>query len=50
MEIFSVYIGGIEVNDYQLTLNDAKSLANVYLNNGYDDVQIFNLIKNEVLS
>jgi len=32
---FSVWVGGIEVNDYYLTKNKAIILANEYNNDGY---------------
>ena len=37
---WSVWVGGVEVNDYYLTYEKAKSLANEYINGGYDDVVI----------
>jgi len=37
---YSVWIGGIEVNDYYLTKNKAIILANEYINEGYDDVKM----------
>lgn len=36
----TVWVGGIEVNDYYLTKNEAQQLANEYKAKGYDDVQI----------
>lgn len=39
---FSVWVGGVEVNNYLLTLKDAKLLANYYINNNYIDVLIDN--------
>lgn len=38
--LFSVWVGDGEVNDYKLTQQEALRLANEYLDNGYDDVQI----------
>ena len=38
--LFSVWVGDGEVNDYKLTHQEALRLANEYLDNGYDDVQI----------
>ena len=37
---YSVWVGGIEVNDYYLTKSDAERLAEVYKADGYDDVVI----------
>ena len=37
-----VWVGGVEVNDYGLTLPKAKELAEQYLVDGYDDVAIDN--------
>jgi hypothetical protein len=38
--IYTVWVGGIEVNDYLLTWSDAHTLAARYTDEGYDDVQI----------
>lgn len=40
MELYSVYVGGLEVNDYGLTYKEAEDLAEAYKEEGYDDVQI----------
>jgi hypothetical protein len=37
---YSVWVGGIEVNDYLLSWSDAHTLAAGYIDEGYDDVQI----------
>lgn len=37
---WSVFVGGIEVNDYLLPLQDAQNLAGDYRELGYDDVAI----------
>ena len=39
-KLFSVWVGGVEVNDYYLTLEQAEELAREYELDGYDDVQI----------
>ena len=39
-ERFSVWVGGIEVNDYYLSKEQAKNLAKAYKKDGYDDVKI----------
>ena len=40
MEKWTVWVGGIEVNDYYLTKEEAERLAREYKAEGYDDVQI----------
>lgn len=40
MNKFTVWVGGSEVNDYLLTLVQAIELADVYIDDGYDDVKI----------
>ncbi len=40
MDNWSVWVGGIEVNDYALTLDKANQWAEEYLSDGYDDVAI----------
>jgi hypothetical protein len=37
---FTVWVGGVEVNDFYLSEPDAIRLAEHYLGQGYDDVQI----------
>jgi len=37
---YSVWVGGIEVNDYYLDYAKAQKLAEVYKTDGYDDVKI----------
>ena len=39
-EKFSVWVGGVEVNDYYLTEAQANALAEQYRNEGYDDVSV----------
>ena len=39
-ENYTVWVGGSEVNDYYLSLDEAQSLAKLYLDRGYDDVLI----------
>jgi len=38
--IYSVWVGGIEVHDVLLTKDEANDLANEYKAKGYDDVVI----------
>lgn len=40
---YTVWVGGVEVNDYYLTAEAAQTLANTYIENGYDDVVIENV-------
>jgi hypothetical protein len=40
MKKYTVWVGGVEVNDYYLTKEEANNLALEYKNNGYDDVII----------
>lgn len=37
---YTVWVGGTEVNDYHLSLDEAQRLAYEYQNDGYDDVII----------
>jgi hypothetical protein len=37
---WSVWVGGVEVNDYMLSAERARLVANWYISNGYDDVAV----------
>jgi hypothetical protein len=37
---FTVWVGGVEVNDYYLTKKEAEKLAEEYRHDGYDDVVV----------
>jgi len=37
---YVVWCGGVEVNDYYLTKQDAEKLAQTYIDDGYDDVVV----------
>ena len=37
---YSVFVDGIEVNDYYLTFHEAKRLRDNYKDDGYDEVSI----------
>ena len=39
-ETYTVWVGGTEVNDYLMTFEKAQLLADVYIEDGYDDVII----------
>jgi hypothetical protein len=39
-EVFSVWLGGGEFNEYLLSLERAKALAKFLMEEGYDDVVI----------
>ena len=40
MANYSVWVGGVEVNDNYLTKDQAEWLARCFIADGYDDVQI----------
>jgi hypothetical protein len=40
---YSVWVGGSEVNDYELSLAQAELLAQEFIDADYDDVVIENL-------
>jgi len=42
-EIWTVWVGGSEVNSHCLTLNEAKLVQESWLVLGYDDVHIRNI-------
>jgi len=46
--IYTVFVGGGEVNDYLLSYEDAVKLAREYADEGYDDVQVVNTKTNKV--
>ena len=37
---YTVWIGGVEYNDFYLTKSEAQALANDLIKQGFDDVQI----------
>jgi hypothetical protein len=37
---YSVFVGGIEVNDYDMKKQEAMDLVDEYINDGYDDVEM----------
>lgn len=39
-EVYSVWCGGVEINDYYLTKLKAKTLMKNYIDKGYVDVNI----------
>ena len=39
-KVFSVWVGGSEVNDYYLTMDEAIRVADDYVDDGYEDVHI----------
>jgi len=41
--LYIVYVGGLEVNDYYLSKEKAIELSDEYLDDGYDDVEIVNI-------
>jgi hypothetical protein len=40
MDLYTVWVGGVEVNDVYLSEREALSLAERYLSDGYDDVVV----------
>jgi len=42
-KVFSVWVDGVEVNDYLLTIREAKDLTEEYLEKDYKDVEIMNM-------
>jgi hypothetical protein len=39
----TVWVGGTEVNSYFLTKSEAVALATVFIEDGYNDVCVFNI-------
>lgn len=37
---YSVWVGGVEVNDHLITKEEAQKVAQNYIDEGYDDVAI----------
>jgi|TARA_B110000444_G_scaffold167757_1_gene156686 phosphotransferase system IIB component len=42
--VYTVWVGGGEVNDHYVNLSEAKDIKQMYLDEGYDDVIIEELI------
>lgn len=40
LELFSVWVGGSEVNDYYLTGSEMIDLVRKYASEGYEDIEI----------
>jgi hypothetical protein len=38
--MFSVWVGGVEINDFYLTRKEAYKIGNYYLKLGYEDVTV----------
>jgi len=45
---YSVFVGGVEVNDYLVTLKEANKIALLWLEKGYDDVGIVKYTKKDL--
>lgn len=43
---YSVWIGGVEINDYYLTKEEAENIAKIYDEEGYWDIVIENTESN----
>ena len=48
-KIWSVYVGGAEVNNYYLTKSEAEELADEHVEYGFNDVYIVDTNGNEEL-
>lgn len=46
---WSVFVGGTEVNDFLMSLTDAERLAGEYVDDGYDDVALYQYKTREVV-
>jgi hypothetical protein len=42
-DLFTVWVGGVEVNGYYIALDKARELAEGYQDEGYDDVAVVKL-------
>lgn len=40
MTNYSVWVGGVEANDYYLTEEMAQTIADLFIAEGYDDVKV----------
>ncbi len=40
MANYTVWVGGVEANEFYLTESEAQALANDLISQGFDDVQI----------
>lgn len=40
MSKYTVWVGGVEVNDHYLSLQEAQALASEYKDDGHDDVKV----------
>ena len=49
MDKYTVWVGGVEVNDYEMTLVDAEVLAEEYKEDGYDDVSVEKIGENNAV-
>lgn len=47
---YSVYVGGVEVNDYLVDRKLAEAIASDYKHAGYDDVSIYPYESEELMS
>lgn len=42
---YTVWVGGVEVNDFYLLWTDAVAIASEYITDGYQDVQVQRVIR-----
>lgn len=40
MKSYVVWVGGVEITDYLVTMREAQEIANLYREDGYTDVHI----------
>ena len=48
-DIYTLFVGAMEVNDYLLTLKEAQNLKHEYEQDGYTDAVIVNTENDEVV-
>ncbi len=47
-KVYSVFVGGVEVNDYLLDIDTAKEVMEYWKEQGYDDVGIVKYSKEDI--
>ena len=47
-KLYTVWVGGVEVNDYYLPKDKAESLAEEYRAEGYDDVIVEEIVPQSI--
>jgi hypothetical protein len=49
MEMYTVYVDGVQVESRTLTKHEAEEIADFYEGEGFEDVQIYDLFLQEVV-